>query len=470
MIVYQIQDYRFFPEQSILVSEHGREVLEKNAVSLLCCLCEQDGAPVPKQTLMAHVWSGKTVSDNTLSRLITRLRRAFGESSQNCRYILTVPKVGYRLGMPVERVTDVETLEAAETPAGIETDSEKTEKAHIAQPVESDFPEVKFESVDTPLVTKRPPACSKIAVAITVLLIMVVGLLVLSDDRPVSQAPSSNAPQSLYTTLNTVQDAAYLSASDTLILLSAEQSNEHAHVYKLALGTGQSISLDSRGQRISAMAVSPDGNFLTFVSHGERCEIRRLSLTGPFHVANSEHLVSCNPNSLPSIQVGPAGRYLYFTDRASEDAPYQVFRMNIGDRSLQALRQPITDGMGNYGFSVSPLGESVLILNGSGEGEHSLYVVSLENGQTIQDVTISDAMASVTWLADGEAWLALSEDADGNLHYGEQQQRAPRLDALNGRITRVSHQNGDGKDLVIVEQMTEKGKLTRILWGQFQPE
>jgi len=70
--------------------------LEPKSFRLLVFLIENRGRVVPKDEIMAAVWPGSFVSDNSLTRAVTQVRQALGDESKAPRYIETVPTVGYR--------------------------------------------------------------------------------------------------------------------------------------------------------------------------------------------------------------------------------------------------------------------------------------------------------------------------------------------------------------------------------------
>jgi len=69
---------------------------------LLLTLATRAPAMVSKDELIAEVWGGVVVSDETLMQRVRLLRQALGDDSQNPRYIAAVRGRGYRLSAPVE--------------------------------------------------------------------------------------------------------------------------------------------------------------------------------------------------------------------------------------------------------------------------------------------------------------------------------------------------------------------------------
>jgi len=76
----------------------GSEIrpLEPKSFRLLLFLVENAGRVLPKEEIMAEVWPGTFVSDNSLARAVTQIRKALDDDPRAPRYIETIPTVGYR--------------------------------------------------------------------------------------------------------------------------------------------------------------------------------------------------------------------------------------------------------------------------------------------------------------------------------------------------------------------------------------
>src|SRR5579862_2744172 len=129
--------------QNLRVTD-GSEIrsLEPKSFRLLLFLVENPGRALPKEEIMGVVWPGTFVSDNSLARAITQIRKALDDDPKSPRYIETIPTVGYRflekcttdLGPP----TASEALEgdpeptAASTPAAVPAQARPHSGATIA--------------------------------------------------------------------------------------------------------------------------------------------------------------------------------------------------------------------------------------------------------------------------------------------------------------------------------------------------
>lgn len=71
--------------------------LDLRSLRLLLCLAEHAGEVVGLDDLMAHVWSGVNVSQDSVYQTVTSLRRVLGDDPKRPSYIETVPRLGYRM-------------------------------------------------------------------------------------------------------------------------------------------------------------------------------------------------------------------------------------------------------------------------------------------------------------------------------------------------------------------------------------
>ena len=91
--------------------------LEPKTMAVLVFLAERQGQVVSREDLFNSVWGLTFVTDNTLTRTISRLRRALEDDWQNPRYLETISKSGYRLIAPVRTADTVDNDNVAEKPA-----------------------------------------------------------------------------------------------------------------------------------------------------------------------------------------------------------------------------------------------------------------------------------------------------------------------------------------------------------------
>lgn len=92
----------------------GPIALTPKQFDTLLMLLRHPGEVLDKERLLAEVWAGSVVEENNLSQAISALRKALGDDGETHRYILTVPRKGYRF---VAEVRLAEAVRLAEPPA-----------------------------------------------------------------------------------------------------------------------------------------------------------------------------------------------------------------------------------------------------------------------------------------------------------------------------------------------------------------
>ena len=85
-----------------------RVALTPKAFELLRVLVVARGLATDKDTLLRTVWPDSFVSEDSLTQNIATLRKALGDTSDEQRFIVTVPRHGYRFGSPVQRLAERE--------------------------------------------------------------------------------------------------------------------------------------------------------------------------------------------------------------------------------------------------------------------------------------------------------------------------------------------------------------------------
>jgi DNA-binding winged helix-turn-helix (wHTH) protein/tetratricopeptide (TPR) repeat protein len=88
--------FRLDANERVLLRAGRRVPLPAKAVSTLIVLVRNKGRVVEKDDLMKEVWPNEFVEEGNLAQHIFRLRRVFGETAGQPKYIETVPRRGYR--------------------------------------------------------------------------------------------------------------------------------------------------------------------------------------------------------------------------------------------------------------------------------------------------------------------------------------------------------------------------------------
>ena len=106
---YQFGPFRLQVDRRRLLRDGEPVALAPKALETLLALVEQRDRVLTKDELLQRIWGDTVVEEGGLTRNISVLRKALGESPDDHRYIVTVPGRGYRfvadatvVGEPVE--------------------------------------------------------------------------------------------------------------------------------------------------------------------------------------------------------------------------------------------------------------------------------------------------------------------------------------------------------------------------------
>jgi TolB-like protein/DNA-binding winged helix-turn-helix (wHTH) protein/Tfp pilus assembly protein PilF len=120
-----------FDPRSGELRKHGIRIkLQEQPCQILASLLERHGETVTREELQRRLWPSDTFVDfdHSLNTAVMRLREALNDSSENSRFIETLPRRGYRFIAPLEEMS----APAADT-TSVESREEKSFQAALPQ-------------------------------------------------------------------------------------------------------------------------------------------------------------------------------------------------------------------------------------------------------------------------------------------------------------------------------------------------
>lgn len=105
---FRIGEWEADPRRFVLTREGTQISLEPELMAVLLCLAERSGKVVTRDEFPEAAWKDHAVSDEVLSKNVSRLRSRLGEDDPEPRFIETIPDGGYRMIMRVEPPASVE--------------------------------------------------------------------------------------------------------------------------------------------------------------------------------------------------------------------------------------------------------------------------------------------------------------------------------------------------------------------------
>jgi len=117
---YEFDSFRLDAIKRLMWRDGTPAPLTPKAFDLLLALVQRHGAVVEKDELMRLLWPNLVVEENNLTVIISSLRKALGESKEEHKYIVTIPKRGYCF---VAQVNEVWGAKVGFSPANGEAES-----------------------------------------------------------------------------------------------------------------------------------------------------------------------------------------------------------------------------------------------------------------------------------------------------------------------------------------------------------
>ena len=112
-VVWRIGNWQVSPELGEISRDGRCTKLDPRAMRLLMFLAERPGQVVAVRDLLDGVWGKALVTPHSVYEAIAALRQALEDPSDRPEYILTLPRLGYRLIAPVEMLSPQEPIGTA---------------------------------------------------------------------------------------------------------------------------------------------------------------------------------------------------------------------------------------------------------------------------------------------------------------------------------------------------------------------
>ncbi|MEM1263929.1 MAG: winged helix-turn-helix domain-containing protein [Pseudomonadota bacterium] len=330
---WRIGVYRFDADTKRLSGESTVTVLEPKAAALLAYFCQNAGRDIGRDELLATVWYGQIVTDNSISRAVVLLRKAFQDEAKVRHTIVTLPKFGYRL---VANVAPLDTPTADDDP------------------------------------TQASRAIGSLPIAAGLIGLALLGLtLWLRGPEPTVGAPATTAIAPL-SRLAIAQTNADLAPDGNALIYTARGAS-HSEIHWVEGPGAGPVPISTPEGNADFATWSHAGDFVVYqYMTDERCEFHRLSRAA-FATRRAEVIYECVPGSYTELSLSPDDTTLYFVERPTVHAPYSVYALSLGEPSKRRLSQPVARGYGNHFVDVHPATGQLLVLGDHLPGKTSVY-------------------------------------------------------------------------------------------------
>jgi Tol biopolymer transport system component/DNA-binding winged helix-turn-helix (wHTH) protein len=355
--------------------------VEPKVMQVLVCLSEHTGEVVTREQLIARVWPDVFVTDDVLHRAIRELRRVFGDSTAEPRYIETIRKRGYRLLLPAAPAA---TSDPKDLEIGVRGRSEGRRESAI------------FAAI-----------AAGIALAVAAAVIVLATRT--SDLSPQAHArfvPIVSGP------LNESDPA--VSPDGRLIAFVQREPGlaASADIYIRSLADGVITRVTEHPASNRMPAWSPDGSRLAFVRETTHtCDIIVRTLTS----GAEARAAACANRDEPRVAWTHDGVALLVSQAPAggSGAPWRIARLDLSRGTLTPITTPPASMRGDHSPALSPSGDRIAFIRRASSGMADIYITSLA-GESTRRLTNDDAdLAGIDWSDDGRTIVFSSDRAGG---------------------------------------------------------
>jgi Tol biopolymer transport system component/DNA-binding winged helix-turn-helix (wHTH) protein len=412
---YKFGPFRVDPTSRRLLRQGQAVQITPKAFDVLLVLIENSGQVIDKEELMKKVWPDTAVEENNLTRNISSLRKALGESPGEHRYIVTVPGRGYSFVAEIEELSD----EAAELVV------EEHNLARLASEEQATnlHPMV---SASGDLINRPRPKSSR-AVIVPVLLVIALASIAFALYRLYSGGRTDNRPAALFqnlqmrrlTSTGNAVTAAISPDSKYVAYAIEEKSKQSLWVRQIATASNVQI-VPPDDVSYWGITFSPDSNYIYYVAwpwNKTDASLYQLPVLGdalPRKLIDDVHSISFSPDGK---------RFTYVVTHSSTgESKLMIANADGTQEQVLALRQHpefFSDNI-DVGPAWSPDGKVIACPGGTYASEDGWMEVSeVRTDDGAQKAITTQGWPSISRLA----WLS---DMSGLVMTAREQQLMPR--------------------------------------------
>jgi Tol biopolymer transport system component/DNA-binding winged helix-turn-helix (wHTH) protein len=367
--------------------------LEPKSFRLLVFLVENPARVLTKDEIMAAVWPDTAVSDNSLARAITQIRKALDDDSKAPKYIETVPSVGYRfIGQVKSDTAQEEAAEPTLAPEAVEL-APGPEAAELAR-----------------------PRSNKLAVAIGACVVLIgVALWWFLASSSSTPYPLRVTSVSKLTSYPGDEREPAISPDGAYVAFSwSGPQDDNYDIYVVQAGGQPPLRLTTDPAHDSYPAWSPDGRQIAFIrQNGGVADIIVVPpLGGPERKLHQFARIGTDLDFIqhPVMTWSPDGKSIIYSGQSKAGEKYQLFLLSVDNGSVRAISSSEAGAVGDsspglsadgkflaFGRYIAPRVGRILV--------QSLNAGMVPQGQPTELPNAGPGVHSPAWLEDGQQLL-----------------------------------------------------------------
>jgi len=375
---FTVGAWRVEPRRHRIVMGETERRLDPRLMSVLVALAVVPGELVTREELLETVWKETFVSENSLSKAISRLRGALGDERNDPRYIETISRSGYRL---------VATVGHGWSPRPSAAIVETRPAALAAQ-----------------VYTPGPQGRGFWLLTSTAALIA--ALLMIGSQRATLPSPLPRVRPELTLVGNQFGPRLAPDGEHVAFAWQGNGSASNWDIWAQPIGADNPVQVTDHPFDERLPTWSPDGQRLAFVRFSGAEGVCGIFAVRIVAGRSGERLADCAPG-IHSLAWSPDGQWLAHDGFAGEDTTTRVlFLVDLASGQRRQLTHPPAGILGDTNVRFSPDGALLAFEREVGRNRHDVAVVAVADGETrILTADRWGQVRGVDWSSDGASVL-----------------------------------------------------------------
>ena len=353
---WRIEKFIFCDQQQTLTSGDKAHQLEPMAVELLAYFCKNRDRIISRDQLIDEVWHGRLITDNAVSKVVTKLRKLLGDNAKKPQFIATFPKKGYKFIACVSEVVDLESVD----------EDGKTDESPS-----------NVLNVRTSVV---PPQKKRfgwlLPISAIVILVLLIRAFLAEESTPSMGVKALTRAAGMEWQPRVSPDGKYLSY--------IEVRDKKIRLWIGDLSDGQSVEVNHGDE--NEIVVGPgkwnrDGSkFVYLVATSSTCQYFIRTIYG-LTLGKPKLIHNCPAGSRGKIEFSHDDDKLIYAESAGGQAPYSLYEMTLSTGKKRRINQPELILGGNISFDLHPFENKLLISSPDEQLWEGFYSLDLDNDE-----------------------------------------------------------------------------------------
>ena len=330
--------------------------LEPLTLAFLNYLIKQQGQVVTREELLTNVWQNRVVSDDSIRKVVKKLREAFNDDAKSPKYIKTIPLQGYSL------VADVST------------------------------------TVNTPAKSSLKYYAFGMSLVVIACLIYTFAFVKPEIAKDTSNNTSAQPIIERLTNLSGSEiPGDYNKKLNRLVFLFRNNNNEPWQLHSKDMSSGLITRLTWDDASYNRALFSPDGKKIAYSRSEEKGEKSYIADFDPNRGISNEKLVGPNEKESDLLSWSSNGLDIYMSFYTEPEAKMSVHKVNVETGSLSQLTYPNVEGNGDYYAKESPDGKHLTVFRNIADRSYVMLILELPSMKITQQQALNFFASELVW-------------------------------------------------------------------------